>query len=801
MKNYFNLDSWCCPGKSEQNNEQSGQKKIKETRKNTSSLSLFILLFFVINFFILGGVLLIYKMNNDQIKNPPINPSKEENVGAVQKFRDYAELKEFIEKNAIFTAYDYDSYLGGVNTFEKRMDVSMEASPNIGIESWGSAKKPVGVSMDNGIGGGSDYSSTNVQIAGVDEGDIIKTDGKYIYAVSGDEVVIIDAYPAFNAKEISRIKLDSSPDGIYINGDRLAVYGQNYNIYNAKEYESILPRRSSNYSFLKIFDISDRSNLKQTRSFDFEGQLVNSRMIGDYVYVVTSNYNYYAYDDKFPVPMMLENGNVITIDPNISVDKKCAKCISPNVYYFDIPYRSYNFTTISSLNIKNDSEKVNSEVYLLDGQQNSMFVSQNNIYITFNKQVSVEELTMDITMDMLKEYIYPKMSESDKEIIAKIEKTDNDVLAPKEKYQKIIMLMMKYENMFEDREDEFEKEMEKRVKQKYEDISKELEKTVIHKIEIKNGSLEYKTFGEVTGRVLNQFSMDESGGYFRIATTRSRDWSRFNNDNSQSYSNIYVLDTDMKIVGKVEELAKGEQIYSVRFMQNRAYMVTFKQTDPLFVIDLSNPTKPQVLGELKVPGFSSYLHPYDETTLIGLGKESDDSGRIIGGIKLSLFDVSNVSNPTEIDKYVLGDRNSDSIAINEHKAFLFSKDKNLLAIPASMQEGIIEIQEGISFEENIKIMPPIRKYFNGVAVFNISKKGFELKGKIDHSDENSAYSWNNVSRSLYIDDVLYSLSNKYLKVNLLNTLEEVKSLEISSLDYKNPTPTPMPIMPMTNTWE
>jgi inhibitor of cysteine peptidase len=790
MTNNFNLDPGCCLGKKGLDDSPEKQTKLKEnkTRKISNPL-LFAILLFILNLFIFGGALLIYKINNNQTNNPPANLPAKENVGGAQKFKDYAEMKKFMDKNAV-SAYGYGNYLGGTNVLKEVITDS--SSREIG--QWGEMSADVPSSE---MGGGGGYSTTNIQVAGVDEGDIVKTDGKYIYAVSGNEVVIVDAYPAENAKEISRIKLDSSPNGIYINGDKLAVYGQNYNIYNAKEYENILPRRSNNYSFLKIYDISDRSNPKQTRSFDFEGQLVNSRMIGDYVYAVTSSYNYYAYDDKFPVPMMLENGNVITINPSGSAGEVCARCISPDVYYFDIPYHSYNFTTVSSLNIKNDAEKINSEVYLLDEQQNSMFVSAGNIYITFNKQVSEEELTMDITMDMLKEYVFPEMSEKDKEMIAKIEETDNDVLSPMEKYQKIIMLMAKYENMFKDREEEFQKEMEKRVKQRYEDISKELEKTVIHKIEIKDGKLEYKTFGEVTGRVLNQFSMDESGGYFRIATTRSRDWSRFNNDNTQSYSNIYVLDNDMKVVGKVEELAKEEQIYSVRFIQNRAYMVTFRQTDPLFVIDLSDPNKPQVLGELKVPGFSSYLHPYDETTLIGLGKESDSEGRIIGGIKLSLFDVSDVANPTEIDKYVLGDRNSDSIAINEHKAFLFSKDKNLLVIPVSMQGGVVEIQEGITFEENIKIMPPIRRYFNGVAVFNINKKGFELKGKIDHSDENNSYSWNNASRSLYIDDVLYSLSNKYLKANLLNTLEEVKSLEISSTVSNNTTP----MTPMIDAWK
>lgn len=780
MKNDFNLGYGCCFGKNKPDNNPEKRKKTNETKTRKASNSLLaVMLLFIVNLFIFSGALLIYKINNridnPFVKYPPI--IAEENDGAIQKFKDYAEMKEFMEKNAVSGASGYN-YLGGVNTFQKRMDVSMEAAPS------GEWAAPV---PTDGMGGG-DYSTTNIQVAGVDEGDIVKTDGKYIYAVSGDEVVIIDAYPASDAKEISRIKLDSNPGGIYINGDKLAIYGQNYNLYNAKEYESILPRRNNNYSFLNIYDISDRSNPKQIRSFNFEGRLVNSRMIGDYVYSVTSSYNYYAYDEKFPVPMILENGKVITNSP---ANKICVKCISPDVYYFNIPYHSYNFTTVSSLNVKNGAEEINSEVYLLDGQQNSMFVSEGNIYITFNKQVSEEELIMDITMDMLKEYVFPEMSEKDRETISKIEKTDNDILSPMEKYRKITALMAKYENMFADREDEFEKEMEKRIKQKYEDISKELEKTVIHKIEIKDGKLEYKTFGEVTGRVLNQFSMDESEGYFRIATTRSRDWSRFNNDSSQSYSNIYVLDNDMKVVGKVEELAKGEQIYSVRFMQNRAYMVTFRQTDPLFAIDLSNPASPQVLGELKVPGFSSYLHPYDETTLIGLGKEADSEGGIIGGVKLSLFNVSDVKNPKEIDKYVLGDRSSDSIAINEHKAFLFSKDKNLLVIPVSTQ-GIMEIWSSARPEispENIID----KNYFNGAAVFNISKRGFELKGKIDHadSDENYYDYQSNVQRSLYINDVLYTLSNKYLKANLLNTLEEVKSLKISSADNNSPTPAPM----------
>ena len=748
-------------------------KKQKKANK-AGDFSLLFVAFFL--FFIIGliGILLISKINDGEIKIPFINPpvAEEDSNGVVKKFGDYTELKEFMEEGINTIGYGSSSSFGGINTFEEGTDSISKSSGE--ILTWGSAAAPSSVPVAEA---GEDYSTTNIQVSGVDEGDIVKTDGKYIYTVVGNEVIIVDAYPTLDAKELSRIKLDSSPNGIYISKNKLAVYGQNYNIHVAKEYNNILPERRGSYTFLKIYDISDKSKPILKRSFDLEGNLQNSRMIGDYIYSVTSSYNYY-YDDEFPIPVIVENGKVL------SNDKSVADCYCPNVYYFDIPYHSYNFTTVTALNINNDLEKIGSEVYLLDGQQNNLFVSQNNIYVTFNKQVS----EMELTMEVIQELLIPKLDKKDQERILEIQAAKSYILSPEEKLEKIGLIFEKYNRSLTDEEQEkLEEEMEKAIEQKYSDISKELEKTVIHKIEINGSELRYKTSGEVTGRVLNQFSMDENNGYFRIATTKNRSWSRFGNeDTRESYSNLYVLDGDMKVVGEVEGLAKGEKIYSVRFMQNRAYLVTFKQIDPLFVIDLTDPINPIVAGELKVPGYSSYLHPYDDVTLIGLGKETNDSGSIIGGIKLSLFDVSDISDPKEIDKYVLGDRSSNSIAINEHKAFLFSKEKNLLVIPVSMQEetvwDIMEAEEGIESGENIKSMPPTkRKYFNGAAVFNISEKGFELKGKIDHSGENdNNYRWNNgVRRSLYIDDTLYTLSGEYLKANGLDSLQEVKSIKFN----------------------
>ena len=758
--------------------KQCKPKQCKIKRLDICNVMLFSLFFLI--FVSLGTALLVSVISKNRIN--PITPPISIEDGAMKQFKSYDEIKEFLDESANSISVN----MMGRNLMQA--DTLNMAESSKATDGWGAATPPD--PAPSGMGGGTDYSTTNVQVAGVDEGDIIKTDGKYIYAISGQEIVITDAYPADDATIVSRIKFDSSPSGIYLNGDNLVVYGQNYNIYNYKKSadatDNLLRKRiNSSCTFLKVFDISDKENPKEERDFDFEGNFVNSRMIGDYVYFITENYSYY--DDEIPVPLVIENGEILN-DTII----ECPNCW--NVYYFDTPYRSHNFTSVTAINISDSEEKIKNETYLLDGNQNNMFVSQDNIYITYNKYISEEELVWNV----VKEIILPKLSEKNRERITEIENAESYVLSSQEKITKIMMIISSFgESLTEDEQAKLTKELETKVRQKYEDISKELEKTVIHKIAINKGDLQYKTAGEVPGVVLNQFSMDEDNGYFRIATTKNRRWSTFE-ESSESYNNIYVLDENMKVVGKVEELAKNERIYSVRFMQNRAYMVTFKQIDPLFVIDLADPTNPKVLGELKIPGFSNYLHPYDETTLIGLGK---DSGNWNAGLKLSLFDVSDVKNPKEIDNYVFENGRGDSIALNDHKAFLFSKEKNLLVIPVNLEESDELIpREESSVSAEMIMSNPIR-YFNGAAVFYIDKKGFMLKGIVDHSDGNSAnnygYSLDAVKRSLYIENILYTLSNKYLKMNDLSDIEEVNSLELKKDVIIIPVPRPIPVpMPM-----
>jgi uncharacterized secreted protein with C-terminal beta-propeller domain len=258
--------------------------------------------------------------------------------------------------------------------------------------------------------------------------------------------------------------------------------------------------------------------------------------------------------------------------------------------------------------------------------------------------------------------------------------------------------------------------------------------------------------------------MDEYNNHFRIATT----W-----QNITQVNNVYVLNMNMSLVGKLENLAENERIYSVRFMGDKSYMVTFRQIDPFFVLDMSNPTDPKVAGELKIPGYSSYLHPYDENHIIGLGKEDNY-------VKLSLFDVSNVNDPKEVTKYLVQGDWTDSQALYDPKAFLFDNEKQLLVIPVSITNyGPMEIKENETFIQQ-------SGFWQGAYVFNSSVDEFTLRGTITHientTDINNYY-WiepnSTVNRALYINDYIYTISNLMIRISNLETLTLVEDVKLS----------------------
>ncbi len=676
----------------------------------------------------------------------------EEKTG-VKKFTSQAELIQFLKDNQ-GSSYGYGYYGRGVMmkgaVLEEAIAVPTAAAADV-------------------AGGADEYSTTNIQVEGVDEADIVKNDGKYIYIVSGKKVVIVDAYPAENAKILSEIEFKGTPSEIFINKDRLVVIGQDYNpeprvAEKTIAAERMMPSyRSSTEAFINLYDVSDRSDPELEKEFSVDANYFDSRMIGNYVYIIANQDVYY-------------NDNIVPL-PRITYDGVTKEIPASDIYYFPMPDDSHQYTHIISLNTQEEEEPL-TKVFLIGANQN-LFVSQNNIYTTGMKRVS-PIYYWEKMVDKVISQAYPAVVSIE---INRAIKSDKSMYEKQNEIQKITE---NYYNSLssEDEKRAIENKMQQSMIDFEQDIAKETQKTVIHKISVKDGDINYETQGEVSGNVLNQFSMDEYNGNFRIATTISG----YSNNKDISTNNVYVLDEDLNTIGEVEDIAFGESIYAVRFMGDRAYMVTFKHVDPLFVIDLSDPSNPKVLGKLKIPGYSDYLHPYDATHLIGIGKEVDESidadkvhteGAVyytaIQGVKLALFDVSDVSNPIEMYKEVIGDRGTESLATSEHKAFLFDKNNELLVVPMTVAErkpGQPKEMEG-------------EFVFQGAYVYTLNlEDGFNLRGRVSHIEDKDAYDKSgyyfyspySIKRSLYMDEVLYTLSDKAIKMNDLNGMEELNKL-------------------------
>ncbi len=685
------------------------------------------------------------KIQNTATTTSEVVISTEEISGAIKKFKDLDELKTFLIQHPV------NSRSGGKTTGAIMVDTAIRNE--LAIKEY---SEPTS----------SDYSTTNVQVAGVDEADIIKTDGNYIYLVDYNDLYIVKAKPAGAASVITKITFKSRPQEFYISGNRLVVFGYDNQIYNDKTYQTF--KRQSSYTYLKIFDISDPKNPKQVKDLDLEGSYADSRVVGDYLYFITNNYQNYI-DTEPILPRVLDGGQILAEKCGLS-----AKCYAPNIFYFDVPYESYNFTSVMAINLQNISETVKGDVYLLSGGQN-LYVSPNNIYITYTEYLNEYDIEREVTIGLVK----PLLSADNQAKISKIEAADDFILSSDEKKNKIYNLVQSHLSSLSDGEvKSLQAQIDSTLKNTLEAKAKEMEKTIIHKIAFSGSTLTYKAQGQVSGHVLNQFSMDEYNDYFRIATTRSQSWSRLESASKDSYNNVYVLDDKLQTVGTLENLATGEQIYSARFMGDRAYLVTYKQTDPLFAIDLKTPTAPKVLGELKIPGYSTYLHPYKNNILLGLGRDTEVSsnGAVTNkGLKLGLFDVSNPSAPKELDSFVTGDKYSDSIALYDHKAFLASNSKDLVVIPAVLRSG--------NYGDKVE--------FSGALVFNVKDNKIKLRGRIDHSDGGNytnqdywggiGYYDNSVKRSLYIDDALYTFSNKFLKISDLNGTGELSLIKTIDL--------------------
>jgi uncharacterized secreted protein with C-terminal beta-propeller domain len=481
-------------------------------------------------------------------------------------------------------------------------------------------------------------------------------------------------------------------------------------------------------------------------------------MIGDYAYFVTNNHINHQYPR---LPVIMEDSVRIMI---------------PDAFYFDNVEEFSNFNTLTAIDIFGDT--INSETFLM-GYTGSFYVSENNFYLTYQQNMPFG-FYENSSRDRFYDVIVPLLPN---DIQDKIKSIQNDSsLSASEQWIKISELMQNsYNEMDKKEKEELFDKIREALNEYDAKIQEDTRKTIIHKISIDEDKIEYVAKGTVPGRLLNQFSMDESGDRFRVATTTEY---YIQHEGTVRSNAVYVLDEQLEIVGELEEIAPDESIFSTRFMGDRLYMVTFQQIDPFFVIDLSSDT-PKILGELKIPGFSNYLHPYDEEHVIGVGRDTKemDNGRVQQlGIKIALFNVADVNNPKVADDVIIGDSSTQSEALYNHKAFFFDKTRNVLSLPISSD---IESLDDVT---SSKMFAPDYNRWSGFYVFDLDKTdGFDAKGTITHSDSDWRHYGMNNARTFYIDDVLYTASQGYLKMNSFDGLDEINSIKLENtgkfIDY------------------
>jgi len=530
------------------------------------------------------------------------------------------------------------------------------------------------------------YSTTNIQVAGVDEADTVKTDGTYLYVIANNTVYVLDAGTTNidNAKVIAKIENRNNTyiSGIYLsqNGNKLAVIGNEYryHLFVAEPVDASIikaPYYGSGLTFVEVYDVSNKASPVLSRNLTMSGYYANSRMIDDYIYTVITETVQVKDDGSVNLPTIFENSGVVNID-------------AKDIFYIPRPDSYYTYTTIISLNIMDDSQAFTNTT-IMASSANEIYVSAENIYL------------ISPTWDSESQYI-----------------------------------------------------------------------TNIYRVSINQGSLSAQAEGTVWGTPINSYAMDEYNGYFRIATTKwfmdnatTRDGAEFKI--SRQMNSLYVLNSNLDIVGKLEGFKMDENLYAVRFLGDKCYAVTFKIIDPFYVIDLSNPTAPKVAGELKIPGYSSYLYPIDNTHLIGIGKENST-------LKLSIFDVSNINAPAETARYIVEGSYTDSSATYEPHAFLYNPETQQLVIPVSLNN--YQVFPLDNPENSRDITTTSTSYWQGVYIFKVdTSTGFTLQGKITQIDnvqkpENEYWVNYNleISRSLYIDNTLYTISNSRVQLNSLN---------------------------------
>ncbi|HYS70904.1 MAG TPA: beta-propeller domain-containing protein, partial [Thermoplasmata archaeon] len=515
------------------------------------------------------------------------------------------------------------------------------------------------------------YSGTNVQVAGVDEADVVKTDGTNVYATTwgpnGTAISVLRAYPPAQAALLTRVPSQGWDTNLFLDGDRLVVLsgGPGYFLWRGGPGGAPVQMWEPRTSVL-VYDVTDPAAPVLVRNVTVSGWYSGARMVGDIVDLVASAYLWVGPNDTVTLPTIWTDGVAWTLS-------------YADLGYFPDAVGSRVDTLTLAVNVRT-TDPVSFESFLTNGA-GQMYASAENLYLA--------STTWEYEADRVA-----------------------------------------------------------------------TETSTVHKIAIAGGDVHYVCSVRVPGTILNQFSMDESAGDLRVATT----FGQWTTEGRETWAGVYVFDELLRPLGQVDHIAEGERVFAARFLGDRAYLVTYRQVDPLFVLDLSIPELPRVLGFLMVDGVSDYLHPYGDHYLIGLGRGG--TGGRLSGIKLAVYDVADVANPSEVASYVVGAGPGGSAwseAIGDHHAFLFIPDRDLVVIPVTTY----------TWDSDYSTYDA----WSGAYVFSVSPHDITLRGTVSHGDTTDYWS-NYVRRSLYIGDYLYTISNGFVVANHLDTLAEVARIAL-----------------------
>jgi len=578
-------------------------------------------------------------------------------------------------------------------------------------------------------GGATEYSTTNVQVVGVDEADFLKNDGQWIEVLADGRLQVISAWPPEQAHLVSKTLVPGRPIGIFVHQDIAVVFsslGAEYAYYQPCTYGYDCEfTGDGGDTRITVFDLHERAKPKKVREVWINGSYLTSRRIGSIVYPVI----------HFREPTPLPPGLIEAYPEEVKQAMEAAGCGQPLPLDLEVARAAFErlfeenkakilaadmtawVPTIADILYEGDQPKQQSnpladcEGYLLDESQDGLAL--------------LSLLSFDMTR-------------SDPIRATTIRSRPGAVFASK---QSLYLAMRHSKGTGEPW---------------YDGMQEHGEATTVHKFHLSESDpgTTYEGSGIVQGRVLNQFSMGEYEGRLQIATTTG--W--LPGPTANTVAVLEPRERRLEVVGLLDGLAPNEDIRAVRFSGPLAFIVTFKKTDPLFVIDLSDATNPKIKGELKIPGFSTYIHFLDPTHLLTIGFDAQDQGSFawFQGVMLQVFDVTDITKPSLLHKEVIGTRGSASEAAMDHLAFNYFAPKKWLAIPMVVCEG----GGGGAYGDTVT--------FNGLMVYEVTvESGFRYLGGIPHVVQNPGYlgcgTWwsdssSTVKRSVFLDDYVVSVA-------------------------------------------